>query len=687
MANIYGNNRDNLLNGTNLSDNIYGYGGNDTLYGYARDDVLDGGFGADKMYGGIGNDTYYVDNTGDRVIENPNEGIDKVRSTISYTLPNNVENLTLLGSKNIDGTGNRSDNILYGNNSNNHLVDDYGNNTLYGNGGNDSLFGGSGNDSMYGGTGNDNIFAGYGDNLIAGGTGNDNIISNNVNDIYIFNIGDGQDTITNYGAIGTIKFGAGITSSDIISTLNLPVTKTINNSVELDLNLNIKGTSDKISIPTYNWDTVNTVTGKLEFSDGNILNLADFIKPINGTSNADYLVGTVKTDLIYGFSGDDTLCGMRGNDYLNGGEGNDAYIFNKGDGQDKIDDDGGTIQFGQGITKSDLIIQEGYYEIESGSIGMTAFALGANIGIKNSSDYINLGTAAYNYTLKFADGSQGNIKSILPTDIYGTNYNDKLMGNSNNNLVKAFSGNDTITDLIGGNDTIYAGSGDDSINVSYGNYKIFGEDGNDNIHVAGSFYRGLGAGNGYVYGGNGNDHIFADDGSGLFTLSGGSGNDTITDYDGSPGSDLSFGYDIIYGDSGNDFITGGVWRDTIYGGSGNDYIKDSGNGIITGGTGNDTIIASVYNFDSNDDMYYFNKGDGRDWYQDQGGNDTIKFGNGITKSNLHFAHSGDNLLITFNNSPDSINIDNWFLGSQYYIENFDFADGTHLTAQQINAHF
>ncbi len=83
---------------------------------------MDGGVGNDTMIGGTGNDTYYVDNTGDVVTENASEGTDTVNSSITYTLGNNVENLTLTGTSAISGTGNTLDNYLIGNSAVNTLT-------------------------------------------------------------------------------------------------------------------------------------------------------------------------------------------------------------------------------------------------------------------------------------------------------------------------------------------------------------------------------------------------------------------------------------------------------------------------------------------------------------------------------------------------------------------------------------
>ena len=150
-----GNGLDNILTGNNLAnylwgadgnDTLAGGGGNDELDGGMGDDTLDGGSGNDYMYGGDGNDTYIVGSTGDVVEEWEEGGIDTVRSSVSYTLGYEVENLVLTGSSGLTGNGNELDNVITGNG---------GANTLRGYDGNDYLDGGSGNDIMIGGDGDD----------------------------------------------------------------------------------------------------------------------------------------------------------------------------------------------------------------------------------------------------------------------------------------------------------------------------------------------------------------------------------------------------------------------------------------------------------------------------------------------------------------------------------------------------
>lgn len=163
------------------------------------------------MIGGKGNDTYIVDSTTDTIIEYSGGGAhDLVKSSVSYILGNYLNDLTLTGTSNINGTGNEVDNIIIGNSANNILQGGSGNDTLYGNSGNDFLTGGDfgavsgayldggiGNDTlhgelaeMHGGDGND-ILSGF-SNTMYGDNGNDELTA----DASFLYGGAGNDTLS-----------------------------------------------------------------------------------------------------------------------------------------------------------------------------------------------------------------------------------------------------------------------------------------------------------------------------------------------------------------------------------------------------------------------------------------------------------------------------------------------------------
>jgi len=123
------------------SAGLQGYGNslNNVLYGNIGDNLLNGEAGADVMFGGADNDVYFVDDPGDLVFENMNEGTDAVFSTVNYTLTANVENLVLQGSGNLSGTGNGLANQVYGNAGDNALDGGAAADLLTGNAGNDAF--------------------------------------------------------------------------------------------------------------------------------------------------------------------------------------------------------------------------------------------------------------------------------------------------------------------------------------------------------------------------------------------------------------------------------------------------------------------------------------------------------------------------------------------------------------------
>src|SRR5204863_5716358 len=100
------------------------------------------------MVGGPGDELSFVDNPADVIVEQANEGIDDARAGVTYTLPDFVNNLTLLGSTAINGIGNAIENVIKGNGAANALSGGDQNDTLIGGGGNDTLSGGAGSDSF-----------------------------------------------------------------------------------------------------------------------------------------------------------------------------------------------------------------------------------------------------------------------------------------------------------------------------------------------------------------------------------------------------------------------------------------------------------------------------------------------------------------------------------------------------------
>ena len=186
-----------------------------TLTGNAAANTLNGRGGSDTLLGGAGNDTYVVDNAGDKVYETTTiggavnaGGSDTVRSSVTYTLGNFVEKLTLTGLAAINGSGNALANALVGNGAANILRGANGNDVLVGGAGADTLYGGAHNDLLRGGAGSDVLFGGAGSDIFRFDTALSTSTVKNVD--WIRDFDPAQDTIQLENSIFT-RFGTGTT--------------------------------------------------------------------------------------------------------------------------------------------------------------------------------------------------------------------------------------------------------------------------------------------------------------------------------------------------------------------------------------------------------------------------------------------------------------------------------------------
>ena len=230
-------NIENLIGG-NFNDDLAGNFKKNVLNGGEGNDILRGGAGNDTMIGGLGNDTFVVSEAGDIVREYVNEGTDQVNSSVSYTLPLNVENLLLTGTQAINGAGNDLSNIITGNSAANQLN---------GNDGHDTINGREGADNM------------------SGGAGFDSYIVDNAGDTIIENFDAGTDKI----------------SSSVTYTLPLNVENLVLTGTAV-----INGTGNNLS----NSLTGNSANNQLNGSDGNDI--------LNGGLGTNTLTGGVGNDIF-----------------------------------------------------------------------------------------------------------------------------------------------------------------------------------------------------------------------------------------------------------------------------------------------------------------------------------------------------------------------------------------------------
>lgn len=635
-----------------------GYEGDDTLTGTAGGDVLSGG-GGDDILSTLEGDDYLIGGA---------------------------------GNDQLDGGAGLDD--LYGGEGDDHLI---------GGTGKDYLLGGAGNDTLDGGAGNDVLTGGTGDDLLKGGTGDD---------LYIFNRGDGKDTIdesayeevqeayTEYhwsdgsvtetlqngktiywkdnsnslvwvnetrtghnavtraveGGDDTIQFGVNIDISDLImSRVGEDMLIQLAPLDEADTTI-----EDQITIKK--WTTLEFRVEHLRFINDFAVDIGAIDSAVTGGADNDDLVAqNDEASWLGGSSGDDTLTGSSkadiffggaGNDTANGGLGDDIYIFNRGDGHDTLTDSGSSeVGDDPNNPGGDKLLFGAGIEIEDLILQRNGGDMVVYVRDRENPDQL-LNQMADSITIQGWETAGNRIEVFQffnGMDFDLSNIVNTHLGSDLLGPGTANPSNDTLTGSSFA-DWMDGFGGDDTLSGLAGDDYIFGNAGDDILNG--------GDGVDLVAGGDGNDIL--NGGLGKDILVGGAGNDTMN------------------GDEGNDTLMGGTGGDILNGGAGDDY--------VIGDLGNDTYYASAGR-----DIYRFGFGDGNDSYiggSDSGvnGTDLFVFEDDVATESIWFERVDNDLVVRLLGSKDTINFADWYQSDElnHHIDGF-YAGNRRLHHNDVNS--
>ena len=706
-----------------------GNAGRNTLRGNSGANRLDGGAGADLLVGGAGDDTYVVDDTGDAVYEVADAGADTVETSVSFTLGAEVENLVLIGTSAVNGTGNALDNTLIGNSADNLLT---------GGAGNDTLRAGAGNDKLYGGDGNDAL------------------------------IGDAPDEAGNPELVNSLVVVARGTALDggwpsmevwmeglKLQTFNVSSVDYAAYTVDVAPGSSARGVDVVFTNDAYapargqdrNLYVSQIVVNGRTISGSGPAAILDY-----GTHTAglDWVNTTVGAGLLatngalhFGLNGNDLLDGGAGADTLTGGYGNDLYMVdNTGDRVLELAAAGhDTVRSSVSYALSDYV--EDLELTGSSSVGGTGNAgrntlrgnSGANrldggagadllVGGAGDDTYVvdDTGDAVYEVADAGTDTVQSSVSFVLPADVEnlvltGTASTDG-MGNAIDNTLEGNSAGNTLSGGLG-DDTLRAGGGNDRLYGGDGNDVLVGDapgetGGPELVNTLVVYARGTICEGGWptmeVWLGGVKVQSFNVTSPALAAY-------TITAPLGLQASsvDLAFTNDAWRPDLGQDrnlFVDRievnrrtlsatdtGVMFDSGSGAAAFDGLKTSvstgvlashgalriglsGNDLLDGGAGIDVLVGGAGN-----DTFVLGRGYGNDTIAENdttpGNTDVAFFQPGIAADQLWFRQVSNDLELGIIGTADKFSLANWYSGGQYHVEQFKTSDGRTLLDSQV----
>jgi len=295
---------------------------------------------------------------------------------------------------------------------NNYIFSGDGKDTITSNTNGTKIFGNInvGADVIFGEEDDDTITACGEKNVISGGADNDTLKACGGEAVFIYQKGDGKDTIQ-ANSTNDILYFMDLKPEDVIIRQDNGFT------------VYLKDGSGSVNFGGAYQSGASKFRCDLDFivfSDGTVWDLFDYLdqsRYFYGTDNSDdiiyknnftaYVYGYDGADNIQTAGGNDVICPDKGDDTINAGGGTDTLIFRRGDGHDIFDEDGrGCYPAGGDDTVlfEDIKSSEAYVVRDGGTI---------TVKIKDSSDAVEMPGIYYSGAsgplhpiefVKFADG-------------------------------------------------------------------------------------------------------------------------------------------------------------------------------------------------------------------------------------------------------------------------------------------